>query len=74
MVTLCFGVLLAEYLRMEDGTPRGRTNPENKRMHVMWRLGHWALAHHEISWRHIIRHQDGFLEQIPLIGDTAAPT
>ena len=51
-----------------------RANTEKKRTHALWRLGRWGLEHHDLTWRDIIRQQDGFRKQIPPIGDTAVPT
>ena len=28
-----------------------RVNTEKERTHALWRLGHWALEHHDLTWR-----------------------
>ena len=61
-------------VEVEGEARHWRANTEKKRTHALWRLAHWALEHHDLTWRDIIRQQDGFREQIPPIGDTAVPT
>jgi hypothetical protein len=51
-----------------------RANTQKTRTHALCPLGHWALEHHDLRWRLIVRHQNGFRQQVPPIGDTAVPT
>jgi hypothetical protein len=51
-----------------------RANTAKTRTHALGRLGQWALEHHDLVWRTLLRHQAGFRTQIPAIGEASAPT
>lgn len=40
---------------------------KTKRTHALWRLGKWALAHHDVVWRTMLRAHHTFQKTIPAI-------